>query len=79
VPTLQPQKVRTDNRRAKRLPAAESTEWVGLWSLSLGFAALLVASVVYFAGRDSIGASFILFGTAAMVALVMRASALPQD
>ena len=79
MPTLQPQEIHSKNRRAKRLPAAASTEWVGLWSLSLGLAALLVASIVYFAGRDSIGASFILFGTAAMVALVMRASALPQD
>ncbi len=78
MPILQPQKVRADNRRAKRLPAIGSTEWVGLWSLSLGFAALMVASIVYFAGRDSIGASFILFGTAAIVALVMRASANPN-
>jgi len=78
VPTLQPQKVRTDHRRVKRLPAAESTEWVGLWSLSLGLAAVAVATIVYFAGRDSVGASFILFGTAAMVALVMRASANPN-
>jgi len=78
VPILQPQKVRADNRRVKRLPAAESTEWAGLWSLSLGLAAVLVASIVYFAGRDSVGASFILFGTAAMVALVMRADANPN-
>jgi hypothetical protein len=78
VPILQPQKIQADNRRAKRLPAAESTEWVGLWSVSLGFAALMVASIVYFAGRDSVGASFILFGTAAMVALVMRAGTGPN-
>ena len=78
MPTLQRQEIHSKNRRAKRLPAAESTQWVGLWSLSLGLAALLVASIVYFAGRDSIGASFILFGTAAMVTLVMRASANPN-
>jgi hypothetical protein len=80
VPTLQPQKVRADNnRRAKRLPAAESTEWVGLWSLSLGLVAMLMAAIVYFAGRDAVGASFILFGTAIFVALMLRASAPPQD
>lgn len=78
MPTLQPQKVRADNRRAKRLPAAEPPEWVGLWSLSLGVVAVLVACVVYFAGRDSIGASVVLFGTAGMVALVMRASTDPN-
>ena len=55
-----------------------STEWVGLWSLSLGIAAVLMAAIVYFAGRDSVGASFTLFGTAALVALMMRASANPD-
>jgi hypothetical protein len=79
VPTLQPQKVRTDLRRAKRLPVAETTEWAGLWSLSLGLVAVLMAAIVYFAGRDAVGASFILFGTAIFVALMMRASAPPQD
>lgn len=78
MPTLQPQKIRADNRRARRLPATESTEWVGLWSLSLGIAAVLMAAIVYFAGRDSVGASFTLFGTAALVALMMRASANPN-
>ncbi len=78
MPILQPQKVRADNRRTKRVPAVEATEWVGLWSVPLGIAAVLVAAIVYFAGRDSVGASFILFGTAAMVALVMRASANPS-
>ncbi len=78
MPTLQPQKVRADNRRAKHLPAAEPSEWVGLWSLSLGLAAVLVACIVYFAGRDSIGAAVVLLGTAGIVALVMRASANPD-
>jgi hypothetical protein len=78
VPALQPQEIHSKNRRAKRRPAAESTEWVGLWSVSLGLAAVLVAAIAYFAGRDSVGTSLILFGTAAMVALVMRASANPS-
>ena len=76
---LQPQKVRTEHRRARRLPATESTEWVGLWSLSLGFAAVVFAAIVFFAGHDGVGASFILLGTAAMIALVMHASAPPQN
>ena len=79
MPRLQPQKIRSDNRRADRVPATELTEWVGLWSLSLGLAALLIASIVYFGGRDSVGASFVLVGTAVMVALVMRAGANPKD
>ena len=79
MPTLQPQKVRADQRRAKRLPAAESSEWAGLWSLSLGIVAMLMAAIVYFAGHDAVGASFILVGTAIFVALMMRASAPPQD
>ena len=78
MPTLQPQEIHSKNRRAKRLPAAESTEWVGLWSLSLGLVAMLMAAIVYFAAHDVVGASFILFGTAVFVALMMRASAPPQ-
>ena len=78
MPILQPQKTRENSRRAKRLPAAKSSEWVGLWSVSLGVAALPVASIVYFAGCNSIGASFILCGTAAMIALIMRAGANPN-
>ena len=78
MPTLLPEKIRSQNRRVKHLPVAESTEWAGLWSVSLGFAALLIASIVYFCGRDSVGASFVLIGTAAMVALVMRAGANPN-
>jgi hypothetical protein len=50
-----------------------------LWSLSLGLVAVLMAAIVYFAGRDAVGASFILFGTAIFVALMMRAGAPPQD
>ena len=79
MPLLQPQKVRTGDRRAKRLPAAEPTEWVGLWSLSLGVVAVLMAAIVYFAGHDAVGASFVLFGTAVFVALMMRISAPPQN
>jgi uncharacterized paraquat-inducible protein A len=79
VLTLQPHKIRAENRRAKRLPAAESTEWAGAWSLLLGLVAMVMAAIVYVAGRDAIGASFILFGTAVFVALMMRASARPQD
>jgi hypothetical protein len=78
MPILQPQKIRADNRRVERMTATESTEWVGLWSVSLGFVALIVASIVYFAGRDGIGASFILLASVAMIALLMRASANPN-
>ena len=75
---LQPPKVRTDYQRAKRMPAAHPTEWAGLWSLSLGVVAIVMAAIIYFAARDAVGASFILGGTAAFVALMMRASAPPR-
>ncbi len=71
---LQPQKISTGHRRAKHLPADEPSKWVGLWSLSLGVAAIVVASLVYFAGGDGVGASLILFGAAGFIALIMRAS-----
>jgi hypothetical protein len=78
VPTLLPQKIRSEKRRIKHVPAAESTEWAGLWSVSLALAALLIASIVYFAGHDKVGAAFVLIGTAIMIALVMRAGTDPN-
>lgn len=78
MPILQPQKIRDNRRRPNRLPVAESTEWLGLWSLSLAVAALPVAAIVFVAGHDRIAASFVLIGTAAMIALIMRAGTNPN-
>lgn len=75
---LQPQKIQTGHRRVRRLPAANLVEWAALWSLSLGVAANAMAAIVYFVARDVTGAAFILGGTAAFVAQMMRVSAPPQ-
>ena len=72
---LQPQKISAGHRPAKHWPADELPKWVGLWSFSLGIAAIVVASLVYFAGSDGVGASLILLSTASFIALVMHASA----
>lgn len=79
MPVLQSQKIREQRSRTNRLPANESTEWVGLWSVSLGIVATVFAAIVYFAGRDNTGALFILAGTAGLVALMMRVSTPPQN
>ena len=74
MPILQPQKIREERRRMNRPPVGESTEWVGFWSLSLAVAAITVAAIVFFAGHDRVAASFVLFGTAIMIALITRVS-----
>jgi lipopolysaccharide export LptBFGC system permease protein LptF len=78
MPILQPQKIRQDGRQVKPRPMAKSTEWVGFWSLPLAVAAVPVAAIVFVGGHDRIAASFVLIGTAAMIALIMRVTAPAQ-
>lgn len=56
-----------------------SIDWLGLWGLSIGFCALVLAGVAYFTARDNVGASFILFGAAGIMALIVYAGAEPED
>jgi hypothetical protein len=52
--------------------AIESIDWLGVWALSLGFCAVNLAGVAYFINRDNIGATFILAGAAALMAVIVR-------
>jgi len=50
-------------------------DWLGLWAISLGVAASVLAWIAYFTIGDKIGAAFILAGTAALIGLMLGASA----
>ncbi|HET9715136.1 MAG TPA: hypothetical protein VFP60_03025 [Pseudolabrys sp.] len=68
-----PRKTRADILRHTR-EAAEAADWLGIWALSLGFCAINLAAIAYFAAKDSVGASFILVGAAAIIAVILRVS-----
>jgi len=55
--------------------AAPTFDWLPLWAMSLGFAAVMIATIAYFAAADQTGAMFVLLGAAGLIALVLRASA----
>jgi hypothetical protein len=57
--------------RAKALPAKRTTDWLGVWALSLAAGAIGAASIVYYLGADAFGASFTLAGTAAVIVTVL--------
>ena len=64
------------NARVKAVPvrretAVHSIDWLGLWALSLGFCATVLAGIAYFMNGDNIGAFGILVGAAAIIAIVV--------
>jgi len=66
---------REGRRVAARAREQERTvDWLGLWAISLGLAAIGMACIAYFTVGDKVGASFILAGTAALIALLLSAS-----
>jgi hypothetical protein len=62
------------HERAPSRQQSETIDWLGLWAISLGIAALVLAWVAYHAIGDTVGASFILAGAAALIALILTAS-----
>ncbi len=62
--------------RAKALHRAErSVDWLALWAISLGMCAMVFAGTAFFVAFDKTGAVLILVGTAAMISLILKASA----
>jgi hypothetical protein len=64
--------------RAKAIRAndsIESIDWLALWAISLGVCAVVLAATALYAAADNIGATFILIGTATLVAIILKASA----
>jgi hypothetical protein len=59
-------------RPRKPVVTINPVDWLGLWALSLGVCAIILAGVVYVINGDNVGASWILAGTAAIIAFVVR-------
>lgn len=56
----------------------DTIDWLALWTLSLAFSALFIAGCVFFSEGDAIGASAVLGGTAAIMALALRFTKAPD-
>jgi len=72
MPIHLPPKARAKAAPARGQAAIDSIDWLGLWALSLGFCAINLAGIAYFMTGDNIGASGILLGAAAVIAMVVR-------
>ena len=60
MPIPPPRKARAQAARKHKTIA--TIDWLGLWALSLGFCAIVLAGIADFMGEDKIGAAFILVG-----------------
>ena len=72
MPNKLPLKPRAKAIRAN--DAIESIDWLALWAISLGVCAVVLAATALFAAADNIGATFILIGTASLIAMILTAS-----
>ena len=66
-------KARVQTARPHKHDTIASVDWLGLWGLSLGVCAIVLAGIADFVGHDNVGAAFILTGTAAIIALIVYA------
>ena len=79
MPILLPPRPRAKAVRARKREAIAAIDWLGLWALSLGVCAVVLAGIADFVGGDNIGAAFILIAAAAIIALVLRAEPNEQE
>jgi hypothetical protein len=77
MPMPLPPKARTRVERMRE--AVTACDWLGLWALSLGFCAIVLAAIADFMGGDIIGAGFILIGAAGIIALIVYTGADPDE
>ena len=68
----------THRRDARVSSSIETFDWLALWALSIGFSAIMMAAMAFFSADDAIGASGILLGAAAIMAIVLGVSAAPE-
>ncbi len=64
--------------RAKAIHAGQtktSVDWLALWAISLGVCAAVIAAIAFFSAADQIGAALILVGAAALISVILKASA----
>ena len=66
-------KARAQTAHPRKRDTIATIDWLGLWGLSLGFCAVVLAGIADFVGHDNIGAAFILVGTAGIIALIVTA------
>jgi hypothetical protein len=66
-------------RAARETLAGDTVDWLALWALSIGFSALVLAGLTFFGGDDPTGASIILAGVAAVIAITLGVSKAPSD
>jgi hypothetical protein len=72
MPIHPPPKARARALRAHKQTEIGSIDWLGLWALSLAFCAINLAAIAYFLNGDNTGASCILVGAAALIAVIIR-------
>jgi hypothetical protein len=73
MPNKLPLKPRAKVIRAN--DSIDSIDWLALWAISLGVCAVVLAATALYVAFDQIGATFILIGTAALIAMILKASA----
>lgn len=71
MPIQLPPKVRAKALPVRKQAATDSVDWLGLWALSLGLCAIVLAGIAYFLNGDNTGASGILIGAAGVIAVVI--------
>lgn len=60
--------------RIKAIDQRERPDHLGLWALSIGLTAVLIAAVPYMTVGDNTGAAFVIAAAAAIVAIMLRAN-----
>jgi hypothetical protein len=70
MPTRLPPKARAQKRKE-----IEAANWLGLWALSLGFCAIILAGTASLVGGDHVGAALILVGAAAIMGMIVVGTA----
>jgi Flp pilus assembly protein TadB len=74
MPTKLPSKARAQERESN-----EAKNWLGLWALSLGFCAIILAGTASLAAGDHIGAALILLGAASIMGLIVAGTTEPEQ
>jgi hypothetical protein len=70
MPTKLPIKARAQERES-----SEAKNWLGLWAVSLGFCAIILAGTASLAAGDHVGAALILLGAATIIGLIVGGTA----
>jgi hypothetical protein len=65
--------------RAQEQESSEAKNWLGLWALSLGFCAIILAGIASFAAGDHVGAALILLGAATIIGLIVGGTTEPDQ